>query len=50
MGSEKYQMENCQTTMDHIFSVAETKITGSDNKQTVQGLREMVRKLEEELY
>lgn len=36
--------------MDQVFSVAESKVSGNDNKEAVKGLREMVRKLEEELY
>ena len=50
MGNERYKIENCQSTMDQAFLIAESKITGNENKQTIQGLREMVRKLEEELY
>lgn len=43
-------MENCQSTIDQAFLIAETKITGNENKQTIQGLQQLVRKLEEELY
>lgn len=36
--------------MDHLFDIAKEKITGEQNKQVLDGLRQMVAQLEDKLY
>jgi hypothetical protein len=46
----KYETENIQSTMDHLFTIAKDKMDSDHDKKVLVGLRQMVRELESTLY
>jgi len=46
----RFEKDNCQATTDHLFSIAREKVSGDDNKQIIDGLRQMIGAVEGSLY
>lgn len=46
----KNEMPNCTATMDHVFSIADSKMESEHDKKVLVGLRQMVKELEMALY
>lgn len=46
----KYDMKNCVSTMDQLFSVANDKMESEHDKNVLKGLRQMVGELETAYY
>lgn len=48
--TEKYEMDHCVSTMDHLFTVAMGKMQDDKDKEVLKGLRQMVGELESAYY
>ena len=46
----KYDMKNCTSTMDQLFSIANDKMESDHDKAVLKGLRQMVSELEHAYY
>mgnify|MGYP006100996633 CR=1 FL=1 len=46
----KYDMKNCQSTMDQMFTIASEKMESEHDKEVLKGLRQMVNELEHAYY
>jgi phosphatidylserine/phosphatidylglycerophosphate/cardiolipin synthase-like enzyme len=46
----KYEMENIQSTVDHLFQLAKDRMESDHDKKVLVGLRQMVRELESTMY
>jgi len=46
----RFEEDNIQATMDHVFSLAKGKMESDHDKQVLAGLRQLVRQVETNLY
>ena len=46
----RFESENCQALLDHMFELAASKMESDKDKKVLSGLRNMVKSAENNLY